>query len=353
MDIDIDALYPFTWTRPVTAIRLGILTLAEKWQRLLPGGKPAALPDNIVPDQALARLILAELASDASAPSPHDPSRPLSPQSLSRILAAAQILEYPWQIVEFNASALADDFDLLTRNRDSQPIPPSVQTINPSQIFIEEGANLQYCILNASTGPIYIGHNTTIMEGSMIRGPFAACEGTVVKMGAMIYGATTLGPHCTAGGEIKNSVLFGYSNKGHDGYLGDSVIGEWCNLGAGTSNSNLKNNAGAVKVWHQASAAFIPAGIKCGLLMGDYSRAAINTSFNTGTVVGPSSNIFGEGLTPTHIPAFTWGYGAATSRYRLETALRDIGSWKKLKNQVLNDTEIRTLKTIFDKIFNA
>jgi UDP-N-acetylglucosamine diphosphorylase/glucosamine-1-phosphate N-acetyltransferase len=328
MDIDIDALYPFTWTRPVTAIRLGILTLAEKWQRLLPGGKPAGLPDNIVPDQRLAALLRAGQA----------------PNSTTRRL------EYPWQIFGFNASALADDFDLLTRNRESQPIPPSVQTINPGQIFIEEGANLQYCILNASTGPIYIGQNATIMEGSMIRGPFAACEGAVVKMGAMIYGATTLGPHCTAGGEIKNSVLFGYSNKGHDGYLGDSVIGEWCNLGAGVSNSNLKNNAGAVKVWHQASAAFIPAGIKCGLLMGDYSRAAINTSFNTGTVIGPSCNVFGEGLTPTNIPAFTWGYGAAASRYRLETALRDIGSWKKLKNQDLTDTEIRTLKHIFDKL---
>jgi len=330
MDIDIDALYPFTWTRPVTAIRLGILTLAEKWQRLLPGGKPAGLPDNIVPDQRLAALIRAGQ----------------DPQSTARIL------QYPWQIVEFNGAALEDDFDLLTRGRQSQPIPATVQTINPDQVFIEEGATLQYNILNASTGPIYIGRNATIMEGSMIRGPFAACEGSVVKMGAMIYGATTLGPWSTAGGEIKNSVLFGYSNKGHDGYLGDSVIGEWCNLGAGVSNSNLKNNAGIVKVWHQASAAFIPAGLKCGLLMGDYSRAAINTSFNTGTVVGPSCNVFGEGLTPRHIPAFTWGYpdeGAPQpSRYRLETALRDIASWKKLKNQALTDTEIRTLRHIFE-----
>jgi UDP-N-acetylglucosamine diphosphorylase/glucosamine-1-phosphate N-acetyltransferase len=184
------------------------------------------------------------------------------------------------------------------------------------------------------------------MEGSLIRGPFAACDHAVIKMGAKIYGATTIGPHCTAGGEIKNSVLSAYSNKAHDGYLGDSVIGEWCNLGAGVTNSNLKNSADIVKVWHQPSQACIPAGLKCGLLMGDYSRAAINTSFNTGTVVGPSCNVFGEGLTPKHIPAFTWGLPGGP-KYRLEAALRDIGNWKKLKNQALTETEIRTLETIF------
>jgi len=341
----LDDLYPFTWTRPVTAIRIGILTLEEKWRRLLPGGKPAGLPDNIIPDQALARLIKAGSASPS-------------------ILSAARTLQYPWEIFQYNESALADDFDLLTRDRLSQPIPPSVRTINPDRIFIEEGATLDHTILNASAGPIYIGHNVTVMEGATIRGPFAACEGSVVKMGARIYGATTLGPYCTAGGEIKNSVLFGYSNKAHDGYLGDSVIGEWCNLGAGVSNSNLKNNAGTIKVWHQGSGAFIPAGLKCGLLMGDYSRAAINTSFNTGTVVGPSCNVFGKGLTPTHIPAFTWGFppaadlkagtgptaAPASSRYRLESALRDIDNWKKLKNLALTGTEIRTLKHIFDNL---
>jgi len=309
-----DDLYPFTYTRPVTAIRIGILTLQEKWDRLLPGGKPAHLADNIVPDQTL---------------------------------TFTRTLQYPWQIVQFNAAAIADDFDLLTKGRSSQPIPASTQTINPEKIFIESGAVLDHTILNASAGPIYIGPNVTIMEGSIIRGPFAACEGSVIKMGTKIYGATTLGPFCTAGGEIKNSILFGYSNKAHDGYLGDSVLGEWCNLGAGTSNSNLTNSADTVKVWHQPSGARIPAGLKCGLLMGDYSRAAINTSFNTGTVVGVSCNVFGNGLTPGHIPSFSWGY-SDPKKYQLDKALQHIANWKKLKDLTLTNTEIQILQHIFD-----
>ncbi len=175
--------------------------------------------------------------------------------------------------------------------------------INAKDIFIEQGARLAHCMLNASNGPIYIGKHAEIMEGSFIRGPFALCEGAVVKMGSKIYGATTIGPYCTVGGEIKNSVFLGYSNKAHDGYLGDAVIGEWCNLGAGTSNSNLKNNASDVKVWHNPSKDYIRAGIKCGLLMGDYSRAAINTSFNTGTVTGICANILRKGLRLNSFPA--------------------------------------------------
>jgi len=193
------------------------------------------------------------------------------------------------------------------------------------------------------------------MEGSLIRGPFALCEGATVKMGTKIYGATTVGPYCVVGGEIKNSVLFGFSNKGHDGYLGDAVIGEWCNLGAGTSNSNLKNNAGEVKIRDHRTGRLISAGAKCGLLMGDYSRSAINTSFNTGTVVGVCCNIFGEGLTPKYIPSFSWGYGdegqagVKTGRYDLEKAFRDIASWKRLKGHALTEAEIQNLKYIFEK----
>ncbi len=338
--MDMDTLFPFTSTRPVSAIRLGILTLGEKWDRLLPGGKPQGLPSTIVPNRALAEQIRQEQAAPA-----------LSPAAISRILPQAQQLVYPWQIFQLNDSALRDDFELLTKGRQSAPIPPSVQVISPESIFIEEGATITHSILNASTGPIYIGRNATIMEGSLIRGPFALCEGAVVKMGTRIYGATTIGPYSTAGGEIKNSVIFGYSNKGHDGYLGDSVIGEWCNLGAGTSNSNLKNNAGDVKVWSPAdnpAGQFISAGLKCGLLMGDYSRAAINTSFNTGTVVGVCCNVFGEGLTPKYIPHFSWG-GPQGPKYVFEKALRDIDNWKKLKNQSLTDAEIQTLKHIFGK----
>jgi UDP-N-acetylglucosamine diphosphorylase/glucosamine-1-phosphate N-acetyltransferase len=339
---DPDALFPFTCTRSVLDIRIGILTLREKWNHLFPEGKPAGLPDNIVPNLALAERVRQEQSAGAGHP---DPS---TAASLARILTGARQLIHPWHIFEFNDQALRDDYALLTSGRISAPIPDTVQTINPGSIFIEEGARIHHSLLNAATGPIYIGRNTEIMEGCLIRGPFALCEGAVVKMGAKIYGATTLGPYSTAGGEIKNSILFGNSNKGHDGYLGDSVIGEWCNLGAGTSNSNVKNNAEDVKVWDAPSSQFISAGLKCGLLMGDYSRAAINTSFNTGTVVGVCCNVFGEGLTPKYIPHFSWGQ-KGDIKYVFPTALRDIANWKKLKNQSLTDAEIRTLEHIFGK----
>ena len=323
-DSCIDDLRPFTSTRSVLDIRMGIFTLREKWEmlqgkgrfELVSGDTPGALPANILP----------------------------TPELISAI-DRVRIIRYPWDIFRYNAEALITDFNLIAASRKSQAIPPSVQVVDPEKIFIEEGARLQHCLLNASTGPIYIGRGAEIMEGSLIRGPFAACEGSTVKMGTKIYGATTLGPYSTAGGEIKNAVFFGYSNKGHEGYLGDAVIGEWCNLGAGTSASNLKNNAGEIKVWHPASGQAIPAGSKCGLLMGDYSRSAINTSFNTGTVVGVCCSVFGEAPPPKYVPDFSWG---SSHRYEWDKALRDIGNWKKLKNQSLTDTEILTLKHIFE-----
>jgi UDP-N-acetylglucosamine diphosphorylase/glucosamine-1-phosphate N-acetyltransferase len=331
-DSCIDDLRPFTSTRSVLDIRMGIFTLREKWEMML--GKdafalvgsdtPGALPANILPTPELISAIRAEMAG--------------------RIPDQARIIRYPWDIFRYNAEALITDFGLIAASRISQAIPSSVQVINPEKIFIEEGARLQHCLLNASTGPIYIGRDAEIMEGSLIRGPFAACEGSTVKMGTKIYGATTLGPYSAAGGEIKNTVFFGYSNKGHDGYLGDAVIGEWCNLGAGTSASNLKNNAGDIKVWHPASGRTISAGQKCGLLMGDYSRSAINTTFNTGTVVGVCCSVFGEAPPPKYVPNFSWG---SRHRYEWDKALRDIDNWKKLKNQSLTDTEILTLKHIF------
>lgn len=332
----IDDLFPFTWTRPVIDIRIGILTIREKWALL---GNPVTetgptLPANILPTAELVAALRREPAAQQPA--------------LSSALSRAIRIQYPWHIFEHNSEALRSDFTLITAGRSSQPLPAHVQAAFPENIFIEEGARIHPCMLNASTGPIYIGRNTEIMEGALIRGPFALCEGAVAKMGTKIYGATTVGPYCTVGGEIKNSVLFGYSNKAHDGYLGDAVLGEWCNLGAGTSNSNVKNNAEEVKVWNPAAGRLIGAGFKCGLLMGDYSRCAINTSFNTGTVAGVCCNIFGEGLTPRFIPSFSWGH-KQMSRYELEKALRDIGNWKKLKNRSLTDAEIRTLKHIFEK----
>ena len=339
-------LLPFTAVRSVLDLRMGILTFREKWERLLGAGafsigplsSGPALAANLLPTRALAAMIHEETGRG-----------PLTQSSIDRLIVHGRLIRYPWHLFEHNGEALLEDFHLLTAGRDSAPIPASVQTVAPENIFIEENARLSHCVLNAATGPIYIGRDAEIMEGALIRGPFAACEGSIVKMGAKIYGATTLGPYSTAGGEIKNVVFLGYSNKGHDGYLGDAVIGEWCNLGAGTSASNVKNNAGTVRVYHPASGGYLPAGVKCGLLMGDYSRCAINTSFNTGTMTGISCNIFGEGVPPDHIPDFSWGQDGRV-RYEWDKALRDIGNWKKMKGRIVRDDEIKALKYIFDQI---
>ena len=342
-----DDLLPFTATRSVLDIRMGILTFREKWAsllgpdsfRVIPGIAGPALPANLLPTRALAARIREELAREGG---------PLTQASIDRILTHGRLIRYPWQIFGHNGEALLEDFEILTTGRSSQPIPPDVQALNPEKIFIETGARLNPgIVLNASTGPIYIGRNAEIMEGTLIRGPFAAGEGAVVKMGTKIYGATTLGPYCTAGGEIKNVVFFGYSNKGHDGYLGDAVIGEWCNLGAGVSASNLKNNAGEVRVYHPASQTWLNAGSKCGLLMGDYSRAAINTAFDTGTLVGVCCHIFGAAGPAKYIPDFTWGT-VDPCRYQWEKVLRDIDNWKKLKNRSLSQQEILALRHIFE-----
>jgi UDP-N-acetylglucosamine diphosphorylase/glucosamine-1-phosphate N-acetyltransferase len=210
---------------------------------------------------------------------------------------------------------------------------------------MEKGAVMEHCYVNASEGPVYIGKNAVIMEGSLLRGPLAICENATVKMGTRIYGATTIGPRCVVGGEIKNAVFFGNSNKAHDGYIGDSVIGEWCNLGAGTSNSNVKNNASSVRTWTPNGP--VDAGTKCGALLGDYSKTAINTAINTGTVIGVCANVFGNGLTPKFIPSFSWG-SEGVERYRLDKALVDIDRWKQLKKQVITDNEKTILKHIFD-----
>jgi UDP-N-acetylglucosamine diphosphorylase/glucosamine-1-phosphate N-acetyltransferase len=338
-------LLPFTAVRSVLDLRMGILTFREKWDRLLGAGNFSvglstsgpALAANLLPTRALAALIREE-----------SERAPFTRAAIDRLIVHGRLIRYPWHLFQHNREALAEDFDLVTAGRQSAPIPDSVRVVGPENIFIEPGARLSHCVLNASAGPIYIGHDAEIMEGALIRGPFACCEGSVVKMGAKIYGATTLGPHTTAGGEVKNTVFLGYSNKGHDGYLGDAVIGEWCNLGAGTSASNVKNNAGTIRVYHPASGAYLPAGTKCGLLMGDYSRSAINTSFNTGTITGISCNIFGEGAPPKYIPDFSWGQNGQI-RYEWDKALLDIRNWKKMKGQDIGEDERKTLRHIFDQ----
>lgn len=330
-----EKLYPFALLREVLDIRIGILTIREKWARLnelFPhlNFHLLKIPSHLVPSLSFADAFeKGEITTENLLQHP-----------------SVRVLDHPWHIFEYNDWALREDFELLTRGRYSHPIPETVQTIKSTSIFLEEGATIGHCILNASTGPIYIAKGSEIMEGTVIRGPFALCEGSVLKMGARIYGATTVGPYSVVGGEVKNSVIFGFSNKAHDGYLGDSVIAEWCNLGAGTSNSNIRNTASTVKLWHQPFEQMLDAGLKCGLLMGDFSRSAINTSFNTATVVGIASNVFGEGLTPKYIPDFSWGISGI--KYEYDKAIQDIRNWKKLKNKELSEKEIQILKTIFE-----
>jgi len=331
-------LYPFAEVRAVSDLRVGILTIREKWEKLLAPHAGNSIPDLKFPSNLVPSKEFVDLLVNHHIKNEEDFQHP-----------SVRLLKHPWQIIELNDWAIREDFKLLTTGKHSMPIPETVQSIKSTSIFIEEGARLEYCILNASTGPIYIGKNAEVMEGSIIRGPFALGEGAIIKMGAKIYGATSIGPYSVAGGEIKNSMILGYSNKAHDGYLGDSVIGEWCNIGAGSSNSNLKNTATTVKVWHHPANDYIDAGLKCGLMMGDYSRAAINTSFNTGTVVGVAANVFGAGLTPKYIGDFAWG-STGKEKYDFDKALQDISNWKKLKNKELSGQEIQTLKSIFGHI---
>lgn len=307
-------LHPFTAIRPVGDLRIGILTISEKWESIFgPQVRPDDMPEGIIPGDWSG---LSEVPTDIS-------------QTDHRRL------DRPWQMPSINAWAITSDYNRVTRERESNPIPDTVQTTNRGYIFVEDGVRFEHCTINASDGPVYIGKNVLVMDGAMLRGPLAVCEGAVVKMGAALYGGTTIGKHCIVGGEVKNSILMDFSNKAHHGYIGDAVIGAWCNLGAGTSCSNVKNTGGGVKVWNMQDERYESAGIKCGLFMGDFSRSAINTSFNTGTVVGISANVLCEGLSPKHIPDFTWGCGDGM-KYEVDKAIHDIRVWMGFKGHDLS-----------------
>ena len=248
------------------------------------------------------------------------------------------------QLLSNHAKLIERDFKWVSSQRKSEPIDPSNNVINKDQIFIEKGATVLCSNLNASEGFIYIGNESLVMEGSSIRGSFVLGKKGVVKMNTSIYGTTTVGPYCLAGGEIKNSILMGYSNKGHEGYLGDSIIGHWCNLGAGTCNSNVKNTAGEIQMWNEFKGEWENVGQKMGMLVGDYSRFAIQSSINTGSYIGVSANIFGNGLLPKHIPNFTWG---VIPGYQLEKAIEDIHNWKKMKGFSITEAEKQVLKQLY------
>lgn len=373
-----NALLPFTFTRPVADILIGILTIRQKWEKYL-GSTITTLTEEYLSDKYpmveleenvminasfLPNEVLAEMVSNLEpnqaifkgeeviAFFTNDTQEEVDFDSYEIIEFNEECLTVMniWDIFSKNDAAIREDFEFLTEDRKSQPIPKSVNVIAPENVFIEEGAQLEFVTLNASTGPVYIGKDTLIMEGTMIRGPFALCEGAVVKMGAKVYGATTVGVYSKIGGEINNSVLFGHSNKGHDGFLGNSVLGEWCNIGADSNNSNLKNNYDEVKLWSYETEGFVKTGLQfCGLMMGDHSKCGINTMFNTGTVIGVSSNIFGSGFPRNFVPSFSWGGAAGFTTYITKKAFETAKLVMGRRNIEFDEKEAAILEHVFEE----
>ena len=373
-----NALLPFTFTRPVADILTGIMTIRQKWEMRL-GSTTTTLTEEYLS----AKFPMVELEENVMINASFLPNNTLA--EMVSVLGPNQaifkgdeviafytneeqeevdfdtyeIIEYEgdcitikntWDIFSKNNLAIQEDFNYLTEDRKSQPIPKSVNVIAPENVFIEEGAKLEFVTLNASTGPIYIGKDTEIMEGSMIRGPFALCDNASVKMGSKVYGATTVGPYSKIGGEVKNTVIFAHSNKGHEGYLGDSVIGEWCNMGADTNNSNLKNNYEEVKLWSYETDGFAKTGLQfCGLMMGDHSKCGINTMFNTGTVVGVSANIFGTGFPRNFIPSFSWGGASGFTTYVTKKAFETARLVMSRREIEFDEQEAAILEHVFEE----
>ena len=373
-----NALLPFTFTRPVADILVGILTIREKWENYLGTTTTTVTEEYLTEKYPMVEMEQNVMINASFLPNPVlvEMIQNLNPNEAiifdEEIIAfyttdtqeeinfdAYELIDYEgeflrientWDIFSKNDAAIREDFDFITEDRTSQPIPKSVNVISPENIFIEEGAKLEYVTLNASTGPIYIGKNAEIMEGSVIRGPFALCESGRVKLGSKVYGATTVGPHSVIGGEVNNSVLFGYSNKGHDGFLGNSVLGEWCNIGADSNNSNLKNNYEEVRLWSYETEGFTKTGLQfCGLMMGDHSKCGINTMFNTGTVIGVSTNIFGAGFPRNFVPSFSWGGAAGFSTYLTSKAFQTAKIVMARRNVEFSEEDAKILEYVFEE----
>lgn len=370
-------LLPFTFTRPVADIRVGILTIREKWERLLVTTTSTVTEDYLSPKWPMVEMPENIMINASYLPTPEFLAQIEDLEENQAIFHGDEIvafftiedqevdfdnftqlelqgdvfqLENTWDIFSKNAEAIAADFELITKNRDSEPIPTSNNVLSAENIFIEKGAKVEFSTLNASEGPIYIGADAEVMEGCMVRGPFALCENSVLKMGSKIYGPTTVGPCSKVGGEVNNSVIFAYSNKGHDGFLGNSVIGEWCNLGADTNTSNLKNNYAEVRLWDYESEGFARTGLQfCGLMMGDHSKCGINTMFNTGTVVGVSSNIFGSGFPRNFIPSFSWGGSGGMTTYKTIKAFEVAEVVMKRRNIEFTNDDKAILEEVFDE----
>lgn len=370
-------LLPFTFTRPVADIRVGILTIREKWERVLGFTTSTVTEDYLSHKWPLVEMDKNIMINASFLPTPELVAQIESLEQDHAIFCDEEVVAFysledeevdfskytqlelegeafrianTWDIFSNNREAIIADFELLTSNRESQPIPSSNNVLGTDNIFLEEGAKVEFATLNASTGPIYIGADAEIMEGSLVRGPFAICEGAVLKLGAKIYGPTTVGPFSKVGGEVNNSVIFGYSNKGHDGFLGNSVLGEWCNLGADTNTSNLKNNYAEVRLWNYDTERFAPTGLQfCGLMMGDHSKCGINTMFNTGTVVGVSANIFGSGFPRNFIPSFSWGGSAGTTTYKTSKAFEVAEEVMKRRNLDFTNDDRDILEYVFEE----
>lgn len=384
-------LLPLTFTRPVSEIRFGILTIKEKWQKYLKSNIsylclsylrrkfPLIIEaDNIFINSSIcpdSNLIIAITTLENNTLLFHDKKiiAIKASKDIAKNIAEFEILsleevknnnkslklkEYQanyfginqlWDIYNYNAKAIDYDFDLITQGRESAKASNTNVIIGEENLFIEEGAIIECSSINASKGKIYIGKNTEIMENSSVRGPFALCDNATLKMGTKIYGATTIGPHCKIGGEVTNSVFLGFSNKAHDGFIGNSVIGEWCNLGADTNNSNLKNTYDNVKLWNYTENDYVDTGLQfCGLFMGDHSKCAINTMFNTGTIVGVNSNIFGAGFQPRFVPSFTWLGSVEKEDFKIDKAIKVAKNICSRRETIFNDVDENILIQIFE-----
>ncbi len=378
-----DNLLPFTFTRPVADIRLGITTIREKWEYFLKQktssftrdylaekfpivarGENILINASVLPDKDLAEQVISlkegmalvhgDLMIAMSVHAEDIEKMDDVEHEVVEVNREIRQLQHVWEIFSMNNNTIKDDFLRLTAGRKSRPLSKTnfVQG-DVSDIFVEDGAQVEFAFLNANDGPIYIGKDAVIMEGAKIRGPFALCAHATVKMDAKIYGGTTIGPYCKVGGEISNSVIFGYSNKGHDGFLGNSVLGEWCNLGADTNVSNLKNTYDSVKLWSYVSGHFENTGEQfCGLMMGDHSKTGINTMFNTGTVVGVNANIFGDGYQRNFIPSFSWGGKPGLTHYNLPKAFKVAEAVFARRGKLFDEMEKKILTHIYEMTYD-
>lgn len=371
-------LLPFTYTRPVADIRIGILTIREKWEKYLSSTTTTVTEEYLSDKYPMVEMDENVMINASYLPNLELIEKVKGLKENQAIFKGENVIAFftteaqedidfevyeaiefndpvieinhTWDIFSKNAEAIQEDFTLITKGETSQPIPESNNIIAPENIFIEEGAKLEFTTLNASSGPIYIGKHAEVMEGSVVRGPLALCEGAAIKLNAKIYGPTTVGPFSKVGGEVHNSVLFGYSNKGHDGFLGNSVLGEWCNIGADTNTSNLKNNYAEVRLWNYETEGFAKTGLQfCGLMMGDHSKCGINTMFNTGTVIGVSANIFGSGFPRNFVPSFSWGGSGGFTTYLTKKAFEVAEVVMGRRKVVFSDQEKAVLEYVFEE----